>query len=241
MNCSRNSTTSAHHAKTVDKQWRVTLTRKSYSGKTKSSAESSRNRSSIMILSCKTLKFWAEVEDELNSNGGWRLWAVYFMVTDVILGGNCNQAPKAREKCWYVLNSSYSKNEFSKLCSSLDFLWWFRFLRSGAPPPELACYVKHSFTCGRPNLLGEIWGFQIGKSPKSSVLMLFDTVSSSFLSSEGVRVVRSGWIAAINIQRAALIYLLWDYNRSRSIGSTLGGAFCVFLNASDARSSSHSS
>ena len=56
-------------------------------------------------------------------------------------------------------------------------------------------YIKvkrYIFMAANRSLLGEILWFQIGKSPKSSVFMLFDTVLSSFLSSEGVRVVRSG-------------------------------------------------
>ena len=92
----------------------------------------------MATLSCLFYGHWRDLrwELKLSAEGAWKMRLFH----------------------WYVLNSSYSKNEFSKLCSSLDFLWWFRFLRSGAPPPELACYVKHSFTCGRPNKKSsEIW------------------------------------------------------------------------------------
>ena len=46
-------------------------------------------------------------------------------------------------------------------------------------------YIKvnrYTFSTPVANLLGEILGFQIGKNPKSSVLVLFDTVLSSFVS-----------------------------------------------------------
>ena len=56
-------------------------------------------------------------------------------------------------------------------------------------------YIKvkrYIFMAANRSLLGVILGFQNGKNPKSSVLVLFDTVFGLFFSSEGVRVVRSG-------------------------------------------------
>ena len=95
-------------------------------------------------------------ETELNSNKStraWQLWVDYFMATDVNLGGTKNMRRRRPKKYVFhrsVPQSSYFKIAFSKLCSSLDFLGRFRFLRTGAPPPALACYVKHRISCGWP-------------------------------------------------------------------------------------------
>ena len=73
------------------------------------------------------------------------------------------------------------------------------FVTQNAPPtvasnPDMwfgmsNTYIKVSrfiFMAANRSLLSEILGFQIGKNPKSSVLVLFDTVFNFIFRSEGV-------------------------------------------------------
>ena len=78
----------------------------------------------------------------------------YLFLWPLTWTGTIKTRRRREKKYGFVVRISKNyipRNACSKLRLSLDFLWWFRFLRSGAPAPELACYGKHRINCGRPN------------------------------------------------------------------------------------------